>query len=544
MPDSPVTTRKSVTRKLAEGLRAASYRDRLPVFDSLQDWGKHFFPHYCKLPFGTHHKELGVDLWQLRTNRGQKLAYQAPRSYAKSTFISFFLPIICACEKTDNYILLLADTHSQASKYLKAIREELENNEELARAYPHACGEGFEWNDASLLLRNGVRIEALSTGQKIRGRKQNADRPGLVIGDDLQGDEAQYSEAVRLHDWDWFEKGVLHAGSGTTNFVMAGTNIHLECIINRIIADVRASLGWVGKIYRACEYPRNMELWSAWKTILCNLANKTRLADALAFYTEHKSDMDIGGTVLWEAKENLYDLMMKWATSPSSFESEMRNNPIDPSKCEWPADLFVGVGFDKWPKNLRYRCIGVDPSHGAKDKSGDDCAIIMLGVGEDGLLYVDADLEPRFIHGTHGVIDRVCQLADYFKPHVIGVESDQCQHLIGAAIQQESAKRGWMPLPVVPIPTEGVPKPVRIRRLGPYIGMRGIRFKDNSAGVNELIRQMQMFNGSMDGHDDALDGTEIAIRALAMYVDYGNAEAIRQATEAGVQLAPLGESPI
>lgn len=543
---------------LADGLRALNYRESLPVFTSLQDWGKHFFPHYCKLPFGKHHNELGVDLWKLRTERGQKLAYQAPRSYAKSTFISFFFPILAACEKFEKYILILGDTAPNAIKYLKQIRTELEINVELARAYPEACGVGPEWNDASLLLRNGVRIEALSTGQKIRGRKQMSDRPGLIVGDDLQGDEAQHSQTVRDHDWEWFEKGVMYAGASHTNFVVAGTSIHLECIVSKILTDKEASLGWTGRIYRALDYPTRMDLWAAWKNIICNIANPARMADAVAFYIAHRSDMDAGAVMLWEENENppdartgkvpfpsgLFGLMTQWARSPSSFESEKRNNPIDPSKCEWPADLFEGVGFDTWPRNLKYRAIGVDPSHGAKDQSGDDCAIIMLGVGEDGLLYVDADLEPRFIEGPNGVIDRVLQLCDYFKPDVIGVESDQCQHLIGSRIQQESAARGWMPLPVVPIATEGVPKPVRIRRLGPYIGMRSVRFKNNSAGVIELIRQLKMFNGSNDGKDDGPDGVEITIRALQKYVDYRDTERIRQETEHGAVLAPLGEIPI
>ena len=55
-----------------------------------------------------------------------------------------------------------------------------------------------------------------------------------------------------------------------------------------------------------------------------------------------------------------------------------------------------------------------------------------------------------------------------------------------------------------------VNKPVRIRRLGPFLSSRRLRFKSDSPGTRLLLEQLQEFPAA--DHDDGPDALEMAIR--------------------------------
>jgi len=51
-----------------------------------------------------------------------------------------------------------------------------------------AAGRGPVWRATSVVLRNGARIEAFSTGQGIRGHRLPREPPTLIVCDDLEND--------------------------------------------------------------------------------------------------------------------------------------------------------------------------------------------------------------------------------------------------------------------------------------------------------------------------------------------------------------------
>ena len=56
-------------------------------------------------------------------------------------------------------------------------------------------------------------------------------------------------------------------------------------------------------------------------------------------------------------------------------------------------------------------------------------------------------------------------------------------------------------------------KLVRIRRLGPYLSARRLRFKSGSPGTRLLVEQLQQF--PVGDHDDGPDAAEMALRLAA-----------------------------
>jgi hypothetical protein len=133
----------------------------------------------------------------LRQRRGVRLNVLAPRGAAKSTWSTFAFPLWAALHSLEPYIVLTAETGDQAHKYLDSIRSELELNEELADQDPHVFGAGPIWRQDRIQLNNGVLIEALGRGTKLRGRKSRQHRPSLIIVDDPQNTEHVQSPLQR-----------------------------------------------------------------------------------------------------------------------------------------------------------------------------------------------------------------------------------------------------------------------------------------------------------------------------------------------------------
>ena len=48
---------------------------------------------------------------------------------------------------------------------------------------------GKVWNTSVIVLSNNVKIEAIGSGKKIRGRRHRNFRPDLIVLDDIENDE-------------------------------------------------------------------------------------------------------------------------------------------------------------------------------------------------------------------------------------------------------------------------------------------------------------------------------------------------------------------
>ena len=85
------------------------------------------------------------------------------------------------------YILLVSDTESQATAFLDCIKAEQEENEALIADF--GPQKGKVWKSSVILLQNGCRIDAVGSGQKLRGRRHGARRPDLIVLDDIENDQ-------------------------------------------------------------------------------------------------------------------------------------------------------------------------------------------------------------------------------------------------------------------------------------------------------------------------------------------------------------------
>lgn len=153
--------------------------------------------------------------------------------------------------------------------------------------------------------------------------------------------------------------------------------------------------------------------------------------------------------------------------------------------------------------------MALDPSKGSDSRRGDYSALVWLGVDRRGLIYVEADLARR---PTPEIVAAGIERFGLFRPDLFGVEVNQFQKLLAGEFENEFRRRGLLDARPAPIDNR-VSKPVRIRRLGPYLASHRLRFKAESPSTRLLVEQLMEF--PIADHDDGPDALEMAIRLAA-----------------------------
>src|SRR5262249_6319429 len=157
---------------------------------------------------------LEEQLSGLHLQRGTKVNLIGPRGSAKSTIVTLAYVLQAAVEGWEPYIWIVSDTQRQAQTHLENVKAELAENSALAGDYPYAAGRPDggskrRWQAGAIELANGVVIESYGTGQRIRGRRRRANRPTLIVCDDLQNDSHISSAAQRESSRSWFHGTLL-----------------------------------------------------------------------------------------------------------------------------------------------------------------------------------------------------------------------------------------------------------------------------------------------------------------------------------------------
>jgi predicted phage terminase large subunit-like protein len=179
---------------------------------------------------------------------------------------------------------------------------------------------------------------------------------------------------------------------------------------------------------------------------------------------------------------------------------------------------YPGFWFDQWPTDLTVKTMALDPSMGADFRKGDYQALVYFGRDKHGLCYIEASL--RRGDGIDAMLSRTVAGVRSFKPEGLAIETNTFQQLLVAPLLA-IAKGEGVELPIYPM-VNIVKKPIRIRRLGPDLAQRKLRFKMRSPGTALMVQQLKDF--PQGDHEDGADALEMA-RRLA--IDLFNARGQR-----------------
>jgi hypothetical protein len=487
---------------------------------TLKEWGVKYFSHFFFRDFSPLHETLASEYERITLQRGVHLNIVAPRGNAKTTWAQIKI-IKSICEATEHYILIISDTGVQAANILDTIKMELESNEALRRDYPLPTSTGAVWNNLRVETANGICIEALGTGQKIRGKKFKQYRPSLIILDDPDNDEDVRSPTTRLQHIEWFNKALLKCGDTDTNIVVVGTMLHRECIVGHL--EKRPDFITI-KFQSIMSWPTNMALWSEWETLYWSSAvtlkggkSERKTTEADLFYELNYDAMNAGAEVLWAPLEDLITLMkMRAASGHAAFQSEKQNDPRDPTKCEFPEEWFdesIEYDYEDLIKRLsneeHVTVVYADPAKGGETKKHDYSPIVTLHYFGDMHAYIEIDM--RKIPVTM-LTDRCIELHKVMRSSVLGFESNGFQELIGDEIFFKAQKAGVFNINIVPVENYGVHKLIRISRLGVWLEKKFFKFRKNCPYTALLLQQLK--DHPEPDHDDGSDALEGAMRLL------------------------------
>ena len=486
-------------------------------------FGRAYLPHYFSRPSPQFHAELDT-LWRdgvlkgivpigdnaklVDAQDGCRRATAAPRGHAKSTNLTFKGSLHAALYRYKRYIIILSDTSDQANGFLSAIKDELEDNGAIREDFGDLTG--GVWRENVIITSQGVRIDAIGAGQKIRGRKHKNWRPDLMVLDDIENDENVRTVEQRKKLENWFYKAVSKAGDTYTDIVYIGTLLHYDSLLAKVLKNP----AYRSVKYKAVQSFSTSPLWETWESIYTDLGNEGRELEAKKFFEKNREEMLAGTKVLWEEKLSYYDLMVtRVSEGEASFNSELQNEPVNPDDClfneEW-FDYYNPEDMDFSSADFRFYGF-VDPSLGKNRRA--DYSAILTGALEvpTGYLYIlDADIVRRH---PDAIISDVLQKADwiqrtYGKRYVkFGVETVQFQWFLKVQLAKSSARaRIYLPIEEVPQSSDKV---LRIQTLQPDIKNKYIKF---SRRHKLLLEQLQYF--PMADHDDGPDALE-GLRTIA-----------------------------
>lgn len=493
-------------------------RQRLGAID-MEFFGRAYFPHYFSRPSPEFHKELDA-IWQQGVLKGQypitpvkikeisrmngtKRVAAAPRGHAKSTTLTFKGTMHAIVYGYKHYPIIISDSSEQAEGFLDNIRVEFEENEFLKEDFGDLTGK--VWRSNVLITSTNIKVEAIGSGKKIRGRKHRNWRPDLIVLDDIENDENVRTPEQRSKLENWFLKAVSKVGDDYTDIVYIGTLLHYDSLLAKTLKNP----GYKAIKYKAViSFSKADDLWKKWEDIYTDLSNDNHEEDARAYFEANRDAMLEGTQVLWEEKLSYYDLMvMRVTEGEASFNSEEQNEPINPEDCIFNKEWFEFYNEAEIDFNSRdYMFFGfVDPSLG-KTKHSDFSAIITMAKHKvSGYMYVmDADIERRH---PDKIIEDVLEKERWLRRDFgrgykkFGAETVQFQWFLKEELAKASAKAGlYLPIEEVPQVSD---KTMRVQTLQPDVKNHYIKFNKRH---KLLLEQMEHF--PMGAHDDGPDALE------------------------------------
>lgn len=342
-----------------------------------------------------------------------RACFIAPRQSGKSTWIFLLLPMWAAAHQHRKFVAAFSDSEAQAITHLHTFKMELQNNELLRKDFPELC-EGKKVGQSSkemlnnrnqIMQSNGFIFMAKGADSAALGMKLGALRPDVLLFDDIEPGESNYSELEARKRKETLISDLFALNTWAVVGIV-GTTTMPNSLIDQMRKVKAAKEEYEGDpgIFRES---LDAELrWVLDENI------------SVHYWPVITTAADGTESSLWPEQWAMDDLNNDRHTR--AFQKNMMNKPVSLDGTMWLED---DIDVD-WPKDNRYRrtLISVDPAVTTAKRS-DYTGIAVVSQGHDGKIYVRyAD---QFKEGTDALAERVRGLVDTFNPNMILVETNQ-----------------------------------------------------------------------------------------------------------------------
>jgi predicted phage terminase large subunit-like protein len=355
--------------------------------------------------------QLHREMWEDCCSTHKYVAEAAPRGHAKSSSITLAYVLAVALFRQRDFIVIVSDTWGQAVEFLRDIKTELLENEQIIKDFETRKALKDSEDDIIFQMRDGhkFRIVARGSEQKVRGLKWNHRRPNLIVIDDAEGDEQVESKNRRDKFFKWLMKALLPCGSDDCLFRWVGTILHFDSALERIMKD------------------------STWKT---------------RRYSAHKGFDDFS-EILWPEKFNerrLRDIREKYVIQGESdgYSCEYLNQPIAEGDAYFRRENLLEMS-DVERKMIREGKLPVVYYAGwdfavTKDQKSDYTVCSIWGVASNNKKYKVDCRRGRF--DSKEIVDEMLSVQQAYAPACHFVEGGTINNSLGPFLFSEMASKG------------------------------------------------------------------------------------------------------
>ncbi|RLC43907.1 MAG: hypothetical protein DRH70_09465 [Candidatus Coatesbacteria bacterium] len=351
-------------------------------------------------PFSTLHKEL---FQLLDDDSKQRVAIAAPRGFGKTTLSTISYPAKNILYQQRKFILPVSATATSAETQGENLKRELLQNNEIAKIFGPMKSDTF--SKSQWITQNGVMVMPRGAGQQVRGLLYNADRPDLIIVDDLETSEGVQSEEQRAKLYDWFFSDLCNCVDRTSKnwkIVVIGTVLHEDALLVNLLDDPE----WASIRLEIC----NDELESNWPDFI-----STEEVKAMHTGFKRRGQLDV-------------------------FYREYRNIPISTEDATFRPEYFKEHVEADLKENELLSVVIVDPAKTVKLHSADS-AIVGWGVDRKSQAMHVRDVVSEKLYPDE-LYNEMFGMVQRLKARILAVEVTSLNEFIVQPIKNEMSKRG------------------------------------------------------------------------------------------------------
>ena len=436
----------------------------------------YYFDKYFKYQLAPYHYDFFTDCHDLVDNNIREVAWIAFRESGKTSIAKLFV-IWLICYKKRGYINVDSFDKENAERILFDVAYELVNNQRLQADYgvlfakARGIDEIKQNRISNFVTENGIRVEAHSTQESVRGRLHLNQRPDALILDDIETNKTKDSQAYTKQVADHISEAM--AGMSVDGFMLYLGNFITEA-------------GNINNLFERAKKDTNIRV----RNIPVIIGNQPAWPSKYVM-----TDDEVGDTekVSIEAKRTQLGSLV--------FSYEMMNQPIDEMMAEFKKE-YVQLEVEDTVLRKETTCYITIDSAVSEKESADFTGVTINRISTENKWYIKTY---RLKCNSKELIDHIFYLHKEYNPNFIGLEETTFTIAIQPFIQDEMRKRSKY-FSITPVKHLGTKKETRIRGLIPRWESKSIFLVGDNI---ELLDEMRVFpNGQ---HDDVLDSLSMQL---------------------------------
>jgi hypothetical protein len=291
--------------------------------------------------------------------------YVWPRGTGKSTMVFKILPAWLGAHLHIRFLAAFSDSAEQAQMHLGNLRRELAENQLLKQDYPDFCRPKKSTQNiklsgtdtmASYMAQNGFVFKAFGVGHPVRGLKDGDDRPDLILVDDVEKGEENYSLNEMAKRLNTLRNDIFYLEI-TARVVMVGTVTRPGSVVHQLVQTVISN-------EEPEEWIKGSRITVHYRPAILENGDGTERS-------------------LWPERWPLSYLLNERQFNGTSFYQEMMNDPRMGDLRYWTSDLFVVKPMQPYWRQI----IWVDPAVTYNDES-DWTGFAVLSLTQNKVLQV------------------------------------------------------------------------------------------------------------------------------------------------------------